>query len=203
MDHKDARALIDDLVDDALDAETAAAVSLHLAGCAVCARERDALLALKRAARALPRAIAPERDLWPAVARRTAKPRRSLSLPLALAASVAAALIGVVATKLAERALHEPPATVAAATPSQPQGRALFVAQVVQSSPAVPVQTRAVVEHNLRLIQQALAEIEQAVERDPGNADLRQLLISIHMQESALIEKMQRVTADANRRTDI
>jgi anti-sigma factor RsiW len=201
MDCQDARERIDDLVDGALDSETAAALTLHLAGCADCARERDALLELKRAARALPRAIAPARDLWPAIAGRTVQPRRhGVGVPLALAASVAAALLGVLATKLVDRALRdEAPPQVASA----PQGRAMFVAQVVRPDPAVPVQTREVVEHNLRVIQQALAEIEQAVEREPGDANLRQLLIAIHIQESALIEKMQRLTVDANRRTDI
>jgi anti-sigma factor RsiW len=203
MDCDDARARIDDLVDGELDAETAAAMALHLAGCATCARERDALLELRRATRALPRAVEPARDLWPVIARRTLQKRR-VSLPLALAASVAAALIGVVATKYAEHALRAPvAASTVAVVPSAPQGRAVFVAQVVRADPAVPAQTRAVIEHNLVIIQQALAEIEQAVEHDPGDANLRQLLISIHIQESALIERMQRLTVDANRRTDI
>jgi anti-sigma factor RsiW len=203
MDCRNALEHIDDLVDGTLDADAAAALTVHLAGCAGCARERDALLELRRAARALPRSIAPDRDLWPAIAQRT-RPRRSIGLPLALAASVAAALIGVVATKFAERALQDPPPTAAPelATASV-QGRAQFVAQVVGSDPAVSVQTRAVVEYNLRVIQQALGEIEQALEREPGDANLRQLLIAIHMQESALIERMQRLTVDANRRTDI
>ncbi len=200
---KTARERIDDLVDGALDVGSAAALTAHLTGCADCARERDALLDLRRATRALPRAIAPDRDLWPAIARRTA-PRRRIAVPVAVAASVAAAFIGVAATKLTERALRDPaPAPVATASMSAPQGRALFVAQVMRPDAAVSPQTRAVVEHNLRLIQQALGELEQAVERDPGDANLRQLLISIHIQESALIEKMQRLTVDANRRTDI
>jgi len=202
MDCKTAREQLDDLVDGALDVATAATLAAHLAGCADCTRERDALLALRRAARALPRAIAPGRDLWPAIARRTVQ-RRRIALPVAIAASIAAAFIGVAATKLAERALQAPAAAPIAAAWSAPQGRAVFVAQVMRLDAAVPAQTRAVVEHNLRLIQQALGEIEQAVERDPTDANLRQLLISIHIQESALIEKMQRLTVDANRRTDI
>lgn len=203
MECKAALERLDDLVDGTLDADSAAALTLHLAGCIGCARERDALLALRRAARALPRAIVPDRDLWPAIARRTVAPRR-IGLPLALAASVAAAVIGVVATKLADRALQDPaPVAAMAAAPAAAQGRALFVAQVVRADPAVSAQTREVIEHNLRLIQQALNEIEQAVEREPGDANLRQLLIAIHIQESALIERMQRLTVDANRRTDI
>jgi len=202
-DCKTARAQLDDLVDGALDVGAAGALTAHLAGCADCAREHAALLALRRAARALPRAIQPARDLWPAIAQRTA-PRRRIAVPVAIAASVAAAFIGVAATKLAERTLRDPtPAPVAAAAMSAPQGRAMFVAQVVRADAAVPAQTRAVVEHNLRLIQQALGEIEQALEHDPADANLRQLLISIHIQESALIEKMQRLTVAANRRTDI
>lgn len=205
MDCRKALERIDDLVDGTLDADSAAALTVHLAGCAACARERDALLQLRRAARALPRAIAPDRDLWPAIAQRT-KPQHRIGLPLALAASVAAALVGVVATRFAERVLRDPaPASTSelATVPASAQGRAQFVAQVVGSDPAVSVQTRAVVEHNLRVIQQALGEIEQALEREPGDANLRQLLIAIHMQESALIERMQRLTVDANRRTDI
>ncbi len=198
---KTARERIDDLVDDALDVGSAAALTAHLAGCTACARERDALLDLRRATRALSRAIAPDRDLWPAIARRTA-PRRRIAVPVAIAASIAAAFIGVAATKLAERALRDP-APVAFASMSAPQGRALFVVQVMRPDPAVSPQTRAVVEHNLRVIQQALGEIEQAVEREPGDANLRQLLIAIHIQESALIERMQRLTVEANRRTDI
>ena len=99
--------------------------------------------------------------------------------------------------------LPTPMAAAPATTLSMERGRAQFVAQVVGSDPAVSAKTRAVVENNLRVIQQALGEIEQALEREPGDANLRQLLIAIHIQESALIERMQRLTVHANRRTDI
>ena len=61
----------------------------------------------------------------------------------------------------------------------------------------------ATVERNMEVIHAALAEIEAAVEADPNDPDLRRLLTQIHLQEAALIERMQRISIEPNRRTDI
>jgi len=50
--------------DGSLDAAARVAVEAHLASCAACRAEAAALAALLGAARALPRSIAPDRDLW-------------------------------------------------------------------------------------------------------------------------------------------
>ena len=55
----------------------------------------------------------------------------------------------------------------------------------------------------MKVIHAALGEIEAAVQANPNDPNLRRLLTEIHLQESALIERMQRLSIEPNRRTDI
>ena len=64
MNCTDCTAKLNDYVDGELAATETPAIEAHLAGCAACRREHDALRALLQSARALPRDIAPENDRW-------------------------------------------------------------------------------------------------------------------------------------------
>lgn len=61
---------LDDYVDGLLPEREIHSVRLHLEGCADCSAEAEALLEMQRSARALPREIAPPRDLWAGIAAR-------------------------------------------------------------------------------------------------------------------------------------
>jgi glucose/arabinose dehydrogenase len=84
---------LNDFVDGA-DAVTPAereAVARHVAGCASCREEVERMTALVAAARALPRALEPPSDLWPAIAPRLGGGGRRV-LPWWLAAAAVIAL---------------------------------------------------------------------------------------------------------------
>ena len=61
---------LDDWVDGALDAGPPPEVESHLAGCAPCRERERQLRQLLAHAAALPRSVAPPRDLWPGIAER-------------------------------------------------------------------------------------------------------------------------------------
>lgn len=90
------RDLLDDYLDGELPAETAVPLRGHLEGCAACAEEERALRSLLAEAAALPREIAPARELWSGIAPRLVPPkllafpsRRASFVPGALAAAAA------------------------------------------------------------------------------------------------------------------
>ena len=208
-------ALLDDLVDGVLDRATAAAVEAHAAACADCGRAFAGTRALVAAAAALPREQAPPAALWSAVAARTvARPRvaRAPWLAYAAAATVVAGLGGIATLRLgappaaptvvveAPRALGAP--VHAVADPGM-ERRAHFVSDMTGNGKRLDPATLEAVERNMKVIHAALGEIEAAVQANPNDPNLRRLLTEIHLQESALIERMQRLSIEPNRRTDI
>jgi hypothetical protein len=80
-------ALLGDYLDGALDDSAVAAIELHLAGCRACTAAAQDFEQIVRSAAALP-ALAPSRDLWPAIAQRIEAP------VVALGASGAASAAG-------------------------------------------------------------------------------------------------------------
>lgn len=207
--------LIDELVDGALDAATAAAVEAHCAACAGCGRALAETRALVAAAAGLPREQAPPVALWSAIAARTvARPRpvRAPWFAYAAAATVVAGLGGIAALGLvtpsappsvafdAPRALGAPVRAIA--DPGM-ERRAHLVSDMTGEGKRLDPQTLAAVERNMKVIHAALGEIESAVQANPNDPNLRRLLTQIHLQESALIERMQRLSIEPTRRTDI
>ena len=209
--------LIDDAIDGALDSATASELTAHCAGCATCDAELAATRALVAAARALPRDMpreqTPPEHLWRAIAQRTvARAAPRVRWPaFAAAASVIVVIGGMLATRYGATlpapttAFVERPRGVAVFAIANPgmERRAHLVAAVTGEGKHMDAATRATVEHNLALIQAALSAIDAAVQANPNDQNLRQLLTSIHIQESALIERMQRLSIESSRRNDI
>ena len=86
--------LLNGFVDGALDAAAREGVERHLAGCDACRADVARLRELVAGARALPRAIAPPHDLWPAIAPRLGRRRARVPWWIGAAAVV---VIGAVA----------------------------------------------------------------------------------------------------------
>jgi len=214
IDHDRCVPLIDDLVDGTLDAATAGAVEAHCAACADCGRTLAETRALLIAAAALPKEQSPPAALWSAVASRTVARRRASRahwFAYAAAATVVAAIGGLVGHQLSA-----PPSAPVALAPAGPLGapvhavanptmerRAHLVSDGTGDGRDLEPAALAAVEHNMKVIHAALAEIEAAVQADPNDPNLRRLLIEIHLQESALIERTQRLSIAPTRRTDI
>jgi hypothetical protein len=157
--------------------------------------------------RALPRAIDPPHDLWPAI-RAAIRPARRPRWPLALAASVAVAITGSlyawkmlhagrVAPNLSASALIT---SVSFASPQQPaylrahaQLERLFNERLQLLRP----DTRAKIEANLKIIRDADDNIRRALENDPASPLLLELLENTQQQEINLYTSVVRNTEPA------
>ena len=159
--------------------------------------------------RALPRELAPERDLWPEIARRLPPPRRRF--PFAIVAGLAAAAALVVAVRVAEAPREAPLAYAAGAgAPAAPAvelaayaetGRALAATRdelrraVAARLDALPPETRRMVFENLETIDRAIADIEAALVRLPADRELARTYISYREREIALLRQANRLAA--------
>ena len=202
---------LDDYLEGVLAPGERAELERHLGDCGACRGEAEGLRALLAAARALPRALEPGGDLWPEIARRVRAGSRppAAALPLrrpaafswgAIAAGAALLVLATAALTfvLTRRAGGGPvpvPAgggtTVLASMRSERAGfleerQRLLAAFEARKSTLQPA-TVAVVEKNLTIIDNALAQIDAALRRDPNNADLGTLLAGAYRQELALL----------------
>lgn len=215
---------LDDLASGELDAAAAAELDAHLVACATCRAEAAALRRVLAEAAALPRDVAPARDLWPGIAGRL-EVRPPVSLPrrrpafLALAATLLMALGGLATHFLVEPRLAEPggigaasgdgaPADVRLASSGAP-GDALAGVELevlraketlwrsaYRGRDDLSPETLAVLERNLRVIDEAIGELRTALAADPGNPGLTHLLLASHRREIDLLQHLARRPAE-------
>jgi anti-sigma factor RsiW len=211
---------LDDFVDGALAAAAASEVEAHLSSCALCReRERQLRQVLAHAA-ALPRSVAPPRDLWPAIARQLGRERswswRSVGWsPVALAAA-ATVVISLVAALWSGRAparvrtveipAASPAVTAVAATTgvSDPvlaaaerdyEAAANALLEALQQRRArLQPETLAAVEANLEVIDRALAEVRQALVQDPSNPELSRMLVATHRKKVDVLSRVVKLS---------
>jgi hypothetical protein len=140
---------------------------------------------LRRRIEELPREIAPERDLWPAIARR-ARPRRRWPARAAIAGLGLAAAAAVV---LATRRPPEPKAPVATAPSAAPSvapapaplpGEAEYATalasledELAQRRPEMPEHARAAIDEDLRVVDAAIGASRAALVERPGDPELQ------------------------------
>lgn len=176
---------------------------------------------LMRAARGLATEIAPERDLWPDIAEAISRPRKKRwSTPLAQAAAAvmligASSLFTYVAVKY--DAGNAPPQVVQTVVPEGLNfERAAFGGQDTLASvygraggtigldldrelASLSPEAREDVQRNLAVIRLAIDDIAAALEKEPGNKFLQELLIETYSNQLALMSRIgsmaQRVTA--------
>jgi anti-sigma factor RsiW len=204
---------LNDYVDGLLEADAAAGVDAHLAACAACRTEVERLRGLLALARALPDRVEPPADVWAGIAARTVglgrarrDALRSLRLPLAAAA---AALVALGATATAFVLTRAGPAAVGdgditlADVRDAAQTRAVVVAVEAEYDRAFDAlwaeletrrdrldpETVAVVEENLRIVNEALRAARAALDADPANRDLPLLITATHRQRLELVER--------------
>jgi hypothetical protein len=180
---------------------------------------------MKDAAR-LATEIAPERDLWPQIAATIATPRRSRFTVYFAQAAVIALLIGatsfityeVTKTDYSDTTASTSPETML--SPSLTLNPASFGGDYELSSEfklarsnlqadlkvelqRLSPESRAVVERNLRLIRGAIAQINDALEKEPDNVHLQELLIKTYREELAVMQKVGGLTQNVMMRNDI
>ena len=220
MTCEELRDRLDDWVDGALPTPQAREVEAHLAVCPSCRRDESELRQLLAHAAALPRSVAPSRDLWPAIAgrieRERAWPWRLAWGPVALAA--AAALVIALATwavlrpatgsvhtvEIPARTTPSPvaaestridPALLAAERDYELAANALLAALQARRNELSP-ETLTIVERNVAVIDVALAEVRRALEVDPANPELSRMLVATHRKKLDALRRVMRLSTD-------
>jgi hypothetical protein len=210
---------LDEWVDGALAAADARAVEQHLAACAACRGRAQQLRQLLAHAAALPRSLAPPRDLWPGIAERIERGWSWSALwaswhPLALAAAAALA-IGLLALlwsgsgPTAVRTVVMPsaspelrpvadtelgdPVLPAAARDYEEAARALLAA-LERRRALLPAEDLARVEANLEVIDRALAEVRAALEKNPASPELNRMLVATHRKKVDVLRRVVRLS---------
>lgn len=200
------RDLIDELASGRLTGPRRDAALAHAAACPECAADLDAARALAGPLAALPASIAPPRDLWLAIAARTAPARGGgggRSRPLLAAAAALALIAGSSAvTMLVMRSADPPAAAVADAAP--PRFEARYVAEteelaglLARQRELLAPETVAALERNLAIIDSAIADSRAALAADPSNHELELLLRAGYEQKVALLEQATRLARES------
>lgn len=213
---------LDDYVDGELSEAEFQEVELHLVICDACREEERGLRAVVALAAALPRQQPPRRDLWPDIAGQLARRRRFalLSSPgrpqLWWAAGLAAAATLVVAVWVVPRGTSEGPAVAgqgstpeAAVQPASLGGglesfqdaerdyqraTAELMAALDTRRASLSPETSAAIDENLRVIDQALAEIRAALRTDPASPRLGRMLASTHEKKIDTLRRVLKLT---------
>ena len=211
---------LDDWVDGALPAAAAAEVEAHLLSCTLCRERERRLRQMLAHAAALPRSVAPARDLWPDIARRVAR-ERSWSwaaggwnpLALAAAATVVVGLGAVLWTGRAPakvRTVEIPAASpraslvsgttgisdpVLAEAERQYEAAAHALLEALQQRRALlQPETLAAVEANIDVIDRALAEVRLALVQDPKNPELTRMLVATHRKKVDVLSRVVKLS---------
>lgn len=174
---------------------------------------------LGTAAARLAQDISPQRDLWPGIENAITAPRRSRWMPLfAQAAGVvmlvgASSLLTYFVVKDEQRVIEVVRPVLTTETVAF-DGRSLLGLEYNQAlgraqtkldrelervSPA----TRADVERNLAVIRQAIADIDRALEKEPDNELLQELLSRAYREELSIMQRVGSLTQQTMRRQDI
>jgi anti-sigma factor RsiW len=210
---------LDDWVDGALAGAEAQAVEAHLASCELCRKREQRLRQLLAHAAALPRSLAPPRDLWPGIAERIERGWSWSGLwtswqPVAFAAA-AAVILGVTALlwtapgPAAVRTVAMPDASpavrlvagtavadpvLAAAAHDYEEAASALLAALQRRRAVLPAEDLARVEANLEVIDRALAEVRQALVKDPASPELNRMLVATHRKKVDVLRRVVRLS---------
>ncbi|MBZ5589783.1 MAG: zf-HC2 domain-containing protein [Acidobacteriia bacterium] len=210
---------LDEFVDGTLTAAERGTVALHLESCPSCREAEAGVRALAARGAALPQAIEPAHDLWPGIAARIqagtvtqgrfGAARHSWRHHLGALAAAAAALVVVssvvttlivarrdatTASSRAGRTGLAAGVTAASLELAQARGtyeaarRQLLAALEARRSSLSPA-TLKVLDENVRIIDEAVRQMESALARDPGNQELPSLLVTAYRQEIDMLQR--------------
>jgi anti-sigma-K factor RskA len=222
MNCRDVQELLDDLVDGALAEDRRREAARHLEGCAECRTSEAQLRSLLARVGALPRTIAPPHDQWQGVTARimageafeenlAGRGTRWARLGAAAAAVLIVAVSVVTAvligrehgSRVALAPSRAVPATaVVPASIELAQVQATYAAARIQllavleaRKGSLSSRTLEVMEQNLRVIDGAVAEMQAAMARDPGNKELPALLVAVYKQQIDLLQSVAQLPA--------
>lgn len=216
MTCSDALDRLDDYVDGALAEAERAEILAHLHTCEACRAEEALLRRILEEARELPKERAPERDLWPAISQEIAGKGMVVAFPARPAArrywvpALAAAAAALLAISVFVRTGPSGPAGPLASPNAVPvstgkvdlldaeegyaRATADLMAVLAERADSLSPQTRQSVERNLAVIDQALKEIRDALEKEPGNPELTRMLTATHRKKVDVLRRVVRLT---------
>ncbi len=217
---------LDDSVDGALPEGERREVEAHLATCPDCRQQERDLRELLTHATALPRSVSPPRDLWPGIAETIERRRMWSWSPFGAwqpALAVAAAVVVALGAVLFGGPSPTPPHTVVIPSPGISEGARRQFAAVKMNPRFVAMEndyqaaanalmeallerkdemdpgTLERVQSNLAVIDEALAEVHQALEQDPNRPELGRMLASTHRKRVDVLRKMVRLSTTLER----
>jgi len=206
------RECLDDYVDGLLEEGLREEARRHLAICPACAAEERGLRRLVADARALPRAMAPPRDLWPSLARRlgaTPGRRRWMEGAWDWGGLAAAASLVVTVALAAWWSGHRPAPTGQeitrgtavrasyglAADDEYERAEAAFLAALETRRGRLSPASRARVDASLRAIDEALDAIRAELRERPSDPDLNLMLASVHQRKVDVLRTVVSLTS--------
>jgi len=193
-----------DLVDGLLEPADREALERHLDACAACRSSADELRSLLHRAQGLG-PLRPDRDLLPGIRARIDR-RRAFPRWL-VAAAAAAFLVGAVwfgSRGGVENDSGGTPATpsrlveafMAAEVEYEEANRALFDTLTARRNGRLSPETWAVVERNVEIIDEAIAEVRRALRSGAGDPADGHLLTALHQKKMQLLWRASRLSAE-------
>lgn len=216
MNCEQVREQMDDYLGGYLEAADRKAVENHAATCAECRASLKELQALLEQARQLGPGVSPDRNLWPGILEKIDESRaRSWSTAnrswMALAAVLALAVLllpllprqqapepGDEVIAAAANSMAANAATLAKADLARSEDRVLLVRRDLVEAIEIrrdllgPEASQSV-EESLLVLDQAVAEIQRALEENPDDRRLRLLLAAKYQHEVRLLQRVSRV----------
>ena len=207
---------LNDYLDGLLAPADSDSIARHVDGCPTCRSEVRFHAELLDAAAGLPEGVAPSRDLWPGIAARLKKRGTGrvrfrivpggfrFPVPLAAAAGVAVLVVAtsLVTAHLVARddartiarhaGLYEGRVALAAFESAEDDyaeaTRQLLQAYVERRDQLAP-ETVAIIEENLKIIDEALQKSRAALEADPSNRKLSELTAATYQMKVDFLRK--------------
>lgn len=210
---------LDDYLDGELPPGERSRLETHLQACRNCAGSLARAENLQRRSALLAQRREPAHDLWPAIAarlepRRTAPAWHQRSGFRSLAAGIALVTVfvgGMLTDRVMRESDHQVTRVVENDAPEQKprlpdvrEARRVLPASHVEliegnggigSSTGLNNRTERDLLRNLLLVNLAIKEIEAAAMEEPSNANLRELLTDLYMQENRIITQAERMRA--------
>lgn len=221
MNCRETRDRIDAYLDGTLEPRERAALEAHLEECERCRAETAGLRALLADAAGLPPSLEPGRDLWPeirdeirrrrpgvAAARPGTRGRWTRRALLAAAAVALVVLSSTITLLLRERGGGPPPPVSTAPDAAIRADLLDWETQVAEAARelglvlardrnALAPETVAILEENLRIIDDAIRESRAALAADPANAALGQMLWATYRKKLDLLQQAARWSAES------
>jgi len=217
MKCSDFQARFDDFLDHRLDPADEEAVQAHLGTCQACAKEEEAARKLRDLAAELPRALEPPNDLWPDIVGRIEDEKvvRGVFVRRALVAAAAVLVLAgsvVTAYFLGRQqvtpvndmwAMAGPGPSSSALASFQDLGvddyeatRAMLLDAVEARRNEISPETLEEVMINLRVIDDAMERICEALGESPDDARLMRQLAAVYRQQIDLLQQAARLPAE-------